>query len=93
MTLVGRDKLEAFARKHPQARGPISAWVAEVEQANWETMAELKDRYPTASILSDNVVIFNLGGNKYRLETRVLLASGLVIVLRIGTHSEYDKWK
>ena len=93
MKLVGRDRLEAFTRKHAQARGPIRAWVAEVKQATWVTMAELKDRYPAASVLSDNTVIFNLGGNKYRLETRVLLGSEIVIVLRIGTHSEYDKWK
>ena len=91
--LVGRDKLTDFAKKHPQARGPIKAWVAEVEAAVWTTMANIKARFPHASILADNHVVFNLGGNKYRLETIMVFASGVVVVLRIGTHAEYDRWE
>ena len=93
LKLVGRDKLDAFGKKHAQARGPIRAWTAEIEQAGWKTSAELKARYPKASILADNVVIFDLGGNKYRLESRVSFQAQLVVVVRIGTHEEYNKWR
>ncbi len=93
MRLVGRDKLDAFGKKHAQARGPISAWTAEIERAGWKTTAELKAYYPKASILADNIVIFDLGGNKFRLESRMLFQLQLVVVNRIGTHEEYNKWK
>ena len=92
MKLVGRDKLVKFAKKHVSARGPINAWVAEIKQAAWSTTADIKARYPTASFLANNVVVFNLKGNDYRLKTRVMLQPGIIIVLRIGTHAEYDKW-
>ena len=92
MKLVGRDKLARFARNHANARSAINAWVAEVESATWQTPADIRERYPSVSFLSDNVVIFNLKGNDYRLETRVALQSGVIVVLRIGTHAEYDKW-
>ncbi len=93
MRLVGRDKLDAFAKRHAQARGPIRAWTAEIKRVGWKTTAELKAHYPKASILADNIVIFDLGGNKFRLESRVLFQVQLVVVNRIGTHGEYDKWR
>jgi mRNA interferase HigB len=40
-------------------------------------------------------VVFNIGGNKFRLVTRILYTSQKVFVLRVMTHKEYDdnKWK
>jgi mRNA interferase HigB len=39
--------------------------------------------------------VFNIGGNKYRLVTRILYSSQKVFVLKVMTHKEYDadKWK
>jgi mRNA interferase HigB len=90
--LTGRDRLDAFKVKHNQARGPVDAWIDEIKRADWRTMADLKNRCPQASILAGNIVVFNISGNKYRLEARVVLVAGTVTVTRIGTHTEYDKW-
>jgi mRNA interferase HigB len=40
-------------------------------------------------------VVFNIGGNKYRLITRIRYPAQKVFVLMVMTHSEYgeDKWK
>ena len=93
MKLVGRNKLNEFAWKHATSRGPIRAWVAEIEGAQWQSMQAIKARYPLSSILPENRVVFNLGGNKYRLETTVAFGTAVVVVNRIGTLAEYDKWK
>jgi mRNA interferase HigB len=42
--------------------------------------------------VGDNRVIFDLGGNKYRLIVRVSYAFGRALVKFIGTHSEYDRF-
>jgi mRNA interferase HigB len=34
--------------------------------------------------------VFNIGGNKYRLVTRVLYPSQKVFILRVMTHAQYD---
>jgi mRNA interferase HigB len=49
-------------------------------------------RYATASILGENRVVFNLKGNSYRLLVRIAYRLGKIIVLRAGTHAEYDPW-
>lgn len=70
----------------------MAAWVQEAEAAAWRSPRDIKDRYPAASILANNIVIFNLRGNQYRLEVQVAYHTGKVVVKRIGTHAEYDRW-
>jgi mRNA interferase HigB len=92
MRVVGRKRLDDFARQHAPARPLVAAWVAEVETADWKGPQDIKDRYATASFLGGNQVVFNLGGNKYRLLVVVTYANGIVAVKRVGTHEEYNRW-
>lgn len=64
-----------------------------MEEAEWKGSADVKARYPTASFLSDNRVIFNIKGNKFRVETKLNYDVKVVLATRIGTHAEYSKWK
>jgi mRNA interferase HigB len=41
--------------------------------------------------VGDNRVIFDLGGNKYRLVAHVSFTFGRLLVKFIGTHAEYDR--
>jgi len=54
----------------------------------------VKADFASASIVG-NCVVFNIGGNKCRLVTRILNPSQKVLVLKVMTHGEYDedKWK
>jgi mRNA interferase HigB len=52
---------------------------------------DIKARYPAASFLAGNRVVFNIKGNKYRLITHVRYDPGRVYIRFIGTHPEYDK--
>jgi mRNA interferase HigB len=42
--------------------------------------------------LSGNRVIFNLKGNRYRLEVKISYQTGVVLIKRAGTHAEYSRW-
>jgi mRNA interferase HigB len=48
-------------------------------------------RYASASFCGNNRVVFNIGGNKYRLVVEVQYAASIVWVKFIGTHAQYDK--
>lgn len=43
------------------------AWYRETLKADWATPNEVKAQFASASILKDGRVVFNIGGNKYRL--------------------------
>jgi mRNA interferase HigB len=90
--------LKSSWRVHPHARGPLIAWIKEVEHGRWRTSADVRARYRTADFVGDKV-IFNIGGNKYRLIVRIAYAdphhkpplNGIAFVLFVGTHEEYDR--
>ncbi len=92
MIIVGRPILEELKRKHADVQSQVDAWEAEVSIAQWGTPHDLKRRYPSASILAENRVIFNLKGDKYRLRVMVSYKSKIVYVEKAGTHKEYEKW-
>ena len=53
--------------------------------------ADVKARYGTASILKDGRVVFNIGGNKYRLVVWINYEFFTIYVRFVGTHKEYDE--
>lgn len=93
MRVLGRDKLDAFKKKHPQSRVPLNAWLTEAQTANWGQWADIKDRFRSADWLGNGRVVFNIKGNDFRLVVQVFFKQGNVIIERVGTHTEYDKWR
>jgi mRNA interferase HigB len=78
------------------AQGPLRAWYTHVSNrsVDWHSWTDIKADFATASHVG-NCVVFNIGGNKYRLIARVLFTSRKVFILKIMTHGEYDRgdWK
>lgn len=93
MQLLGLFKLDDFKRRHADARRPLDAWRIEAERAQWEGPQDVKSRYPSASFLADNQVIFNIKGNTYRLVIKAKYQNGLILIEWVGTHADYDKLK
>lgn len=91
MRIVGRKKLDDFAGAHADARSWIENWIADAEAARWRTPQDIKSLYASASFLAENVVIFNVKGNRYRLEVQVAYNTGVVVVRWMNTHAEYTK--
>jgi len=70
-------------------------WLDKIEYADWENLNEVNKIFRTADQLGNksNRIIFNIGGNKYRLICNYHFGNKYVhlFINWIGTHSEYDK--
>lgn len=91
MRVISRKWLNELAGRHPDAKPGLDAWFPEAEGADWANPVQVKEQYATASILKNGRVVFNIGGNKYRLVVRINYAYRVVYVRFAGTHSEYDQ--
>lgn len=91
MRIIARRALREFWQNHPDAEGPLQAWFREVEREDWNTPADVRRRYPSASILRGNRVVFNVKGNDYRLVVYISYAYRTVYIRFVGTHSQYDR--
>jgi mRNA interferase HigB len=98
MRVISKRQLKEFweASGHQRSQGPLEAWHSRVSDfaVSWHSWGDLKADFPTASLVGD-CVVFNIGGNKIRLVTRIRYASRKVYILRVMTHREYDRenWK
>lgn len=91
MRVIAKPVLRAFWEKHKDSEQALKSWYKEAEDANWKVPGAIKARYPEASILKENRVVFNIKGNKYRLVVRLNYDYGIVWIRFIGTHRQYDQ--
>jgi mRNA interferase HigB len=91
MRIISRKRLREFGDLHPDAVQPLDDWYSLVRAKSYETPAEVKAGFATVSFVSDDVTVFNIGGNKYRLSVSIRYRTGIVYVRRVMTHAEYDR--
>ncbi len=92
MQIIAKRTLKQFWLIHPNAETPLRTWFAISSRAVWATPADIKDQFGNSvDFVADNRVIFDIGGNKFRLIVHVAYAYKRVLIKFVGTHSEYDK--
>jgi mRNA interferase HigB len=91
LRVIAKKILRDFWQKHSDCEQQLKSWYREAEKGDWKTLNEIKKEYPSASILRDNRIVFNIKGNNYRLIVKVNLHYQMIWIRFIGTHKEYDK--
>ena len=91
MIVQNKQLIEAYTLKHPTARNPFKRWIEIVEQADWRTIADLKNDFASVDYVGNGRFVFNIKGNGYRLVAVIVFVAGTVFVRWIGAQSEYDK--
>jgi len=93
MRIISAGTLKAFWDQpaYRDAEQPLRTWVRVVRAARWEDPPAVKQMFRSADILRDGRVVFDIGGNKYRLVVWVNYHYGVVYVRFVGTHRDYDK--
>ena len=100
MRVLNEQVVVRFARKHPDSRNWLNGWLTVARNAAWQTIQDVKRDYPAADggVKAGSglvMTVFDVGGNKYRLITRIHYAIQTVDVLDTLTHAQYSKdhWK
>jgi mRNA interferase HigB len=94
MKLISNKALREFAERHPAAAQPLQDFRRLVERGTFNGFGQLKATFASVDKVND-LYVFNIGGNKYRLIAAVAFKAGLLWVKVVLTHTEYDKgdWK
>jgi mRNA interferase HigB len=97
--VIKPSTVRAFERKHPDAASALEYWLEVVEAAKWKQLHDVRQSFRSADEVKvkskRTVVVFNIGGNNYRLIAAIHYNVGKVFILRFMTHAEYSKnrWK
>lgn len=90
MKIIATPPLRQFCARYPDGHSAINLWESKVKAARWQTPADVKAEFSSASFVAKNRVVFNIGGNKYRLIVAIAYRIGVVYIKFIGTHAQYD---
>ena len=91
MRVISKKKLRDFWEKHSDSEQQLTAWYQEAKKAKWKSPDQIKRKFPSASFLGDNRIVFNIKGNTYRLIVKINYHVEIAWIRFVGTHSEYDK--
>jgi mRNA interferase HigB len=85
-----RKALRAFWERHPDAEGPLTRWFKIMEQTVFRDFSHLRATFPSADYV-DDLIVFNIGGNKYRLITAIHFNAERVYIRHVLTREQYDR--
>ena len=94
MRVIALSTLRRFwesSEANAAVREPVLAWYRHVQAVDWASPAAVKADFGAASILKDGRVVFNLGGNKFRLVVKINYSQRIIYIRFIGTHRQYDQ--
>jgi mRNA interferase HigB len=91
LRVIAKKILRDFWERRADCEQQLKAWYQEASNNDWNGPYDIKGAYPSASILVDNRVVFNIKGNHYRLIVKINYDYKMVWIRFIGTHAEYDE--
>lgn len=91
LRIIAKKILRLFWEKYPDSEQQLITWYRETGKSEWGGPNDIKKDYPSASIIQDNRVVFNIKGNKYRMIVKINYDYQMVWIRFIGSHAEYDK--
>jgi mRNA interferase HigB len=93
--LIRKETIESFVRGNARSKPSFQDWLTKVRYADWEKPTDIQSTFGTADLLgkSSNRVVFNVGGNNYRMICKYAFGDSQVhlFICWIGIHSEYDE--
>lgn len=93
--LIKKKTIYEFIKHNNQSQSSFENWLNILKYADWSKPSDIVSTFSTADILgnSSQRVIFNIGGNNYRMIAKYYFGKQSVhlFILWIGTHGEYDK--
>jgi len=97
--IISPKRLTDYAAQYPTAEPSLRHWAKVAGQSDWRTPADLKAAFndvdPVTVASGRTVYVFNIERNRHRLIAAIHFNTGMVYVLRLMTHKEYDRdrWK
>jgi mRNA interferase HigB len=94
MHVVSKKKLRDFWLLERSAEGPLREWYKNVCRFRWTKFADVRHSYASADKVG-RCIVFNLGGNKYRVIAEMSRNWRRIYVRYVLSHKDYDRatWK
>jgi mRNA interferase HigB len=100
MRIISEKRLREFSEgangidERSRREKAMGAWITVVKRAEWANFVDVRKTFNHVDVYKD-CVIFDVGGNKYRIIAKIATGIKAVFIRAVLTHAEYDenRWK
>ena len=95
VNVIAPKAIREFVQRYPEAEEVLRDWYNLLRKSQFQNWAELKATFASADFINTKygwLVIFDVGGNKYRVVVKIDLNSNIALIRHILTHDEYTFW-
>lgn len=94
MHVISNKAIREFCEVNPEAEQPLKHWYRIAKKAEWQSFADLRANFPSADLVG-KCFVFNIGGNNFRLISKIYFDDQVLLIRGVFTHKDYDKgnWK
>jgi len=93
--LVKKSTIENYVLNHADSRNVLRLWQLVLKGTEWDSPQDIINTFSYSDLLGNGTdrVVFNIGGNKYRMICHYVFGEKEVhlFICWIGTHAEYTK--
>jgi mRNA interferase HigB len=89
--LIKWKSIDDYISVHARSKVSFEVFKEKIKHANWKTINDIHNTFGSADIIKNNRIVFNIGGNNYRIICSYWFGPRMVhLYLKwIGTHAEY----
>ncbi len=91
LVVISYKTIREFADKYKDAEDQLNNWYVIAEQADWANFNEVRQMFGSVDAVGNDLYVFNIKGNDYRLIVRIIFRVRTIYIKFIGTHKQYDK--
>ena len=93
MVVISYKTIREFADRYPDGEDALNNWYTIMGKSDFANFNDLRKMFNSADAVGNDLYVFNIRGNRYRLVVRILFRVRTVYIKFVGTHSQYDRLK
>jgi mRNA interferase HigB len=91
VVVISYRTIREYTEEHKDVEDQLNNWYAIAEKSDWANFNELRQMFNSVDAVGNDLYVFNVKGNEYRLIVRITFRVRTIYIRFVGTHKEYDK--
>lgn len=91
MVIISYKTIREYTDRRKDVEDQLNNWYTITEKSDWANFNEMRQIFNSVDSVGNDLYVFNIKGNDYRLIVRIIFRVRTIYIKFIGTHKEYDK--
>lgn len=91
VVIISYRTIREYTDLRKDVEDQLNNWYTISEKSDWANFNEMRQIFNAVDAVGNDLYVFNIKGNDYRLIVRIIFRVRTIYIKFIGTHKEYDK--